>query len=111
MQLHGFKYLAKLLMSFLLGKSQVLVPNTVEINGGNNLITNAVVVARNTNHVYYTASSTKFDLTDAMYEALTKGSGRLYKYDMNTNTSTGKYWPDFIRKCQHLTLPQSRLLL
>ena len=103
MQLHGFKYLAKLLMSFLLGKSKALVPNTMEINGGNNLITNAVVVARNTNHVYYTASSTKFDLTDAMYEALTKGSGRLFKFDMNTNTPTGRYWPDFIRKCQHLT--------
>ena len=87
MQLHGFKYLAKLLMSFLLGKSQVLVPNTVEIDGGNNLITNAVVVARNTNQVYYTASSTKFDLTNAMYEALTKGSGRLYKYDMKTNSN------------------------
>ena len=75
----------------------------MEIKGGNNLITNAVVVARNSNQVYYTTSSTKFDLTDAMYEALTKGSGRLYQYDMNTNTSMGRYWPDLIRKCQHLS--------
>ena len=69
-----------------------MVPHTTKIKGRANKVTNAVVVTKtkNTSEIYYTASSTKFDLTNAMYEVLTKGSGRLYKYDMEKNTSEGK---------------------
>ncbi len=67
----------------------MLVPHTLEIEGKTNKITNSVVV-RKRGDVYFTSSSTKFTLSDAMYEALTSGSGRLYKYDMEKNTSTGK---------------------
>ena len=74
------------------GRSVALVPHNVEIKGRKNLLTNAVVVSKNksSTDIYYTSSSTNFDLTDAVYEVLTKGSGRLYKYDIQKNASEGK---------------------
>ena len=76
----------------LLGRSQVLVPNTFEIKGKNNKVTNAVVVTKNkdANDIYFTTSSTRFDLTNALYEIATKGSGRVYKYNPEKNVSEGK---------------------
>ena len=74
------------------GRSVALVPHTVEIKGRKNTLTNAVALSKHNNsrNIYYTSSSTNFDLTDAVYEALTKGSGRLYKYDIEKNTSEGE---------------------
>ena len=68
-----------------------MVPHTVEISGKKNEVTNAVVVTKNknANDVYFTGSSTRFDLTNALYEISTKGSGRVYKYNPEKNTSEG----------------------
>ena len=76
------------------------MPHTVEIKGRKNMITNAVVVSKkkNSRDIYYTSSSTNFDLTDAVYEALTQGSGRLYKYDIEKNTSEGEVFLQLLFK-------------
>ena len=68
------------------------MPHNFEINGKNNKITNAVVITKNkdANDMYYTSSSTRFDLTNALYEIATKGSGRVYKYNPEKNVSEGK---------------------
>ena len=77
---------------YITGRSQALVPHTVEISGKKNEVTNAVVVTKNknANDVYFTGSSTRFDLTNALYEISTKGSGRVYKYNPEKNTSEGR---------------------
>ena len=64
----------------------------MEIDGRKNQVTNAVVVSKNENknEVYFTGSSTRFDLTNALYEIATRGSGRVYKYDPKKNVSEGK---------------------
>ena len=70
-----------------------MVPHTVEIDGRKNQVTNAVVASKNrySDYVYFTGSSTRFDLTNALYDFATKGSGRVYKYDSKKNASEGNF--------------------
>ena len=63
------------------------MPSTLEINGKKNLITNALVLTKDSKVIYYTVSSTNFPLTNGMYEALTVPSGRVLKYDVYGNMS------------------------
>jgi len=68
-------------------KKTPLVPSTLEINGKKNLITNSLVLTKDSKVIYYTVSSTNFPLTNGMYEALTVPSGRVLKYDVYGNMS------------------------
>ena len=68
-------------------KKTPLVPSTLEINGKKNLITNSLVVSQDSKVIYFTVSSTNFQLTNGMYEILTVPSGRVLKYDVYGNIS------------------------
>ena len=65
----------------------VLVPSTLEIDGKQNLLTNSLTMSKDAKTIYYTVSSTNFQLTNGMYELLTVPSGRVLKYDVYANMS------------------------
>ena len=67
-----------------------LVPSSLEINGKKNLITNSLVVGKDSKVIYFTVSSTNFPLTNGLYEVLTVPSGRVLKYDVYGNISKVK---------------------
>eukprot|EP00095_Tigriopus_kingsejongensis_P012744 snap_masked-scaffold2995_size10807-processed-gene-0.0 protein:Tk12744 transcript:snap_masked-scaffold2995_size10807-processed-gene-0.0-mRNA-1 annotation:"putative hemomucin" len=63
-----------------------LVPSSLEIQGEKNKATNSLAIARD-GTIFYTSSSTNFPLYEGVLEILSAGSGRLLKYDPNTNSS------------------------
>ena len=68
-------------------KKTPLVPSSLEINGKKNLITNSLVLSQDSKVIYYTVSSTNFQLTNGMYEIMSVPSGRVLKYDVYGNMS------------------------
>ena len=64
-----------------------LVPSNALIDGKRNVLTNSLVLSKDSKTIYYTVSSTNFPLHNGMYEVLTKPSGRLLKYDVYGNIS------------------------
>ena len=65
----------------------VLVPSSLEIEGKRNVLTNSLSISSDGKTIYYTVSSTNFQLTNGMYEMLSVPSGRVLKYDVYANMS------------------------
>merc|ERR1711988_1125960 len=65
----------------------VLVPSSLEIDGKRNTLTNSLTMSKDAKTIYYTVSSTNFELSNGMYEFLTVPSGRVLKYDVYGNMS------------------------
>ena len=66
------------------GKTTTLVSPHHKIDGLSNYFMNSVAVSRDGSKAYFTASSSYFGLTDAIYECLSAGSGRLLCYDFSS---------------------------
>ena len=66
------------------GKTTTLVSPHHKIDGLSNYFMNSVAVSRDGSKAYFTASSSYFGLTDAIYECLSAGSGRLLSYDFSS---------------------------
>lgn len=69
------------------GQKQVLVPSSLKIDGKRNTMTNSLAMSKDGKSVYFTSSSTNFVLSDGLYEMLSAPSGRVMKYDVNSNTT------------------------
>lgn len=72
---------------FILGDKVRLVSPDDEIDGKKSKIFNSVAVASN-GDLYWTDSSTEFDLQDGLYDMFADGSGRLVHYDAKTKKNT-----------------------
>lgn len=64
-----------------------LVPSSLEIDGKKNLLTNSLAISKDSKTIFFTVSSTNFQLSNGMYELLTVPSGRVLKYDTYGNMS------------------------
>jgi sugar lactone lactonase YvrE len=49
------------------------------------MVTNSLVLTKDSKTIYFTSSSTNFDLSNGMYELLSSPSGRVLKYDVYGN--------------------------
>ncbi|EFA07693.2 adipocyte plasma membrane-associated protein Hemomucin [Tribolium castaneum] len=65
------------------GKKERLVAFDEQIDGRNVTLPNSVAVASN-GDIFWTDSSTEFDLQDGVFDLLADGSGRLIHYDSKT---------------------------
>lgn len=72
---------------YILGDKVRLVSPDDEIDGKKSKIFNSVAVASN-GDLYWTDSSTEFDLQDGLYDMFADGSGRLIHYDAKTKKNT-----------------------
>ncbi len=69
------------------GEVKPLLPASVEIDGKRNLVTNSLALTSDGKTVYFTTSSTNFDLSNGMFELMAAPSGRVLKYDIASNTT------------------------
>lgn len=72
---------------FILGDKVRLVSPDDEIGGKKSKLFNGVAVASN-GDLYWTDSSTEFELQDGLYDMFADGSGRLIHYDAKTKKNT-----------------------
>jgi len=63
--------------------TQLLPPN-LEVEGKIHKVYNSVVVSADEETVYLTVSSTRFVLSDGLFEMISDGSGRLVSYNLRT---------------------------
>jgi len=61
-----------------------LLPATMEIEGRHHKVYNSIVLADDDETVYVTVSSTRFGLSDGLFEITSDPSGRLVRYNLRT---------------------------
>jgi sugar lactone lactonase YvrE len=69
------------------GYTALLTPD-MEIEGQHHLVYNSIALASDDDTVYLTVSSTRFQLSDGLFEIISDPSGRLVRYSLSTKEVT-----------------------